>query len=162
MIRRPGRTAGTPSELPTMDRNTALVLTIAARAGVAAQAPINSHLGKSIGTFEAAFVSFAVGTVALAMVVAVSGSFTSIHLRSVPWYYLTGGLLGVVFVSTLLVSVRYLGASGILAAGLVGQMSASVVIDRFGLFGLERTAITVTRIAGIALVALGAWFVTRG
>jgi bacterial/archaeal transporter family-2 protein len=66
-----------------------------------------------------------------------------------------------VFVSTLLVAVRTLGASGILAATLVGQMSASVVIDRFGLLGLERTAITLTRVAGIALVAAGAWLVTR-
>jgi transporter family-2 protein len=145
-----------------MDRNTALVLTIAASAGVAAQAPINSHLGKSIGTFQAAFVSFAVGTIALALVVAVAGSFATIHLGSVRWYYLTGGLLGVVFVSTLLVSVRTLGASGILAAGLVGQMSASVVIDKYGLLGLEKTAITASRIAGIALVAVGAWLVTRG
>ena len=58
------------------------------------------------------------------------------------WYYLTGGVLGVIFVSTLLVTVRTLGASGILAATLVGQMSASVVIDRFGLFGVERTVVT--------------------
>ena len=77
------------------------------------------------------------------------------------WYYLTGGVLGVVFVSTLLVTVRTLGASGILAATLVGQMSASVVIDRFGLFGVERTAVTSVRLAGILLVAAGAWLVVR-
>jgi hypothetical protein len=61
--------------------------------------------GKSIGTFEAAVVSFAVGTAALAVVVVIGG---------------------------------------------------------LGLFDLERTAITVTRVAGVALVAVGAWFVTRG
>jgi transporter family-2 protein len=79
----------------------------------------------------------------------------------VPWYYLTGGLLGVVFVSTLLVTVRTLGASGILAAGLVGQLTASVIIDKFGLLGLERTAISANRVIGLALVAAGAWLVTR-
>jgi transporter family-2 protein len=144
-----------------MDRNGALALTVVASALVAAQAPINSHLGKAIGTFQAAFVSFAIGTLALALVLAVSGGLGQVQLGSVKWYYLTGGLLGVVFVSTLLVAVRTLGASGILAATLVGQMGASVVIDRFGLLGLERTAITLTRLAGIALVAAGAWLVTR-
>jgi bacterial/archaeal transporter family-2 protein len=79
----------------------------------------------------------------------------------VPWYYLTGGLLGVVFVSTLLVTVRTLGASGILAAGLVGQLTASVIIDKYGLLGLEKTAISANRVIGLALVAAGAWLVTR-
>jgi uncharacterized membrane protein YdcZ (DUF606 family) len=36
-----------------------------------------------------------------------------------------------------------------------------VVIDRFGLFGVERTAVTPVRLAGIALVAAGAWLVVR-
>ena len=66
-----------------------------------------------------------------------------------------------VFVSTLLVTVRTLGASGILAAGLVGQLTASVIIDKYGLLGLERTAISTSRVIGLALVAAGAWLVTR-
>jgi bacterial/archaeal transporter family-2 protein len=144
-----------------MDRNGAFALTIAASALVAAQAPINSHLGKSIGTFQAAFISFAIGTLALVVVVSFAGGFGQVHLTSVPWYYLTGGLLGVVFVSTLLVTVRTLGAAGILAAGLVGQMSASVVIDRFGLLGVQRAAVTPVRLIGIVLVAAGAWLVVR-
>jgi transporter family-2 protein len=144
-----------------VDRNAALTLTVIASAVVAAQAPINSHLGKSIGTFQAAFVSFAIGTAALFLVLVIGGGLGDVHLGAVRWYYLTGGLLGVVFVSTLLVAVRTLGAAGILGGTLVGQMGASVVIDRFGLFGVERAAITATRLAGIALVAAGAWLVTR-
>ena len=146
-----------------MDRNGALALTMAASAVVAAQAPINSQLGKTIGTLQASLVSFGIGTTALAVVVAVSGGYGEIgKATSLPWYYLTGGLLGVVFVTTLLVTVRTLGAAGILAATLVGQMAASVVIDRYGLFGVEQAAITATRLAGIGLVAAGAWLVTRG
>lgn len=145
-----------------MDRNGALALTIAASALVAAQAPINSQLGRAVGTFEASFVSFAIGTVALAVVVAVTGGFADLrHVGDVRWYYLTGGLLGVVYVSTLLVAVRTLGASGILAGTLVGQLAASVVIDRFGLLGVQEATITATRVSGIALVAVGALLVTR-
>jgi uncharacterized membrane protein YdcZ (DUF606 family) len=40
-------------------------------------------------------------------------------------------------------------------------MSASVVIDRFGLFGVERASVTPVRLAGILLVAAGAWLVVR-
>src|SRR5215207_9079012 len=38
----------------------------------ALQAPINSHLGKSVGTFQAAFLSFAIGTVALLAIAALA------------------------------------------------------------------------------------------
>jgi bacterial/archaeal transporter family-2 protein len=144
-----------------MDRNGALALTVAASALVAMQAPINSHLGKAIGTFQASFVSFAIGTAALAVVVAAAGFGDISKATTVPWYYLTGGLLGVVYVTTLLVAVRTLGAAGILAGTLVGQMAASIVIDRFGLLGVQQIAITGTRVAGIALVSAGAWLVTR-
>jgi bacterial/archaeal transporter family-2 protein len=144
-----------------MDRTGAFVLTVVAGALVAAQAPINSHLGKAVGTFQAAFISFLVGTLALFVIVLLAGGFGGMQIGSVPWYYLTGGLLGVVFVSTLLVAVRTLGAAGILAATLVGQMSASVVIDRYGLLGLEKTAVTGSRVAGIAIVVAGTLLVVR-
>jgi bacterial/archaeal transporter family-2 protein len=143
-----------------MDRRAAFALTVAAGALIAAQAPINSHLGRAVGTFQAAFVSFVVGAIALGIVAMFTGGL-AVDLGSVRWYYLTGGLMGAVFVTTLLVAVRTLGASGILAASLVGQMSASVVIDRLGLFGIARTPISASRVAGIVVVAAGAWLVVR-
>jgi bacterial/archaeal transporter family-2 protein len=143
-----------------MDRGSAFALTVASSALIAAQAPINSHLGRAIGTFQAAFVSFAVGAAALAVIAIFTGGL-AFDLGSVRWYYLTGGLMGAVFVTTLLVTVRTLGAAGILAAGLVGQMTASVAIDYFGWFGVARAPITTTRISGILLVAVGAWLVIR-
>jgi len=36
-----------------------------------------------------------------------------------------------------------------------------VIIDKYGLLGLERTAITASRVFGLVLVAAGAWLVTR-
>ena len=49
-----------------MDRGLAVVLTAVVGGMVALQGPINSQLGKSIGTFQAAFFSFATGTIILA------------------------------------------------------------------------------------------------
>jgi bacterial/archaeal transporter family-2 protein len=101
-------------------RGLAVILTALVGGAVAMQAPINSRLGKSVGTFQAAFFSFAIGTVALFMIASLaSGSLGGLrHVRSVPWYYLTGGLLGVCYVSTVLVTVRTLGAGGVTAATL--------------------------------------------
>src|SRR3954463_5783209 len=108
-----------------MDRNGAFALTIAASALVAAQAPINSHLGKAVGTFQAAFVSFAIGTLLLTLIAALAkgGLGTDGHARDVAWYYLTGGLLGAAYVTTVLVTVRTLGAGGVVAATIAGQLT---------------------------------------
>ena len=146
-----------------MDRGVAVVLTAMVGGLIALQAPINSHLGKSIGTFQAAFVSFAIGTVVLAAIAGLAkGGLSQVpEARHLPWYYLTGGLLGAAYVTTVLVTVRSLGAGGVVAATIAGQLTLSVVVDQFGWLGVERQPITLARVAGIALLALGVFLVVR-
>ena len=52
-----------------------------------------------------------------------------------------------------LVAVRSLGASGLTAVVITGQLAISVVIDRFGLFGITRQQIDVSRILGLVLLS---------
>ena len=146
-----------------MDRGLAVVLTAMVGGAVALQAPINSQLGKSVGTFQAAFLSFAIGTVALLAIAALaSGGLGGIrHVTEPPWYYLTGGLLGVAYVSTVLVTVRTLGAGGVTAATIAGQLSLAVIIDQLGILGVEQKSITLTRVIGILLLAAGVTLIVR-
>ncbi len=117
---------------------------LAAAAGglVGMQAPINSRLGKSVGAFEAATFSFLVGTVALVLILLVArGGLGGIgQIGRVPWWALVGGLLGAVYVSVALVAVRTLGASGLTAVVIAGQLAISVMIDRLGLLGVAKQA----------------------
>jgi len=130
---------------------------------IALQAPINSSLGKSVGTLAAATVSFGIGTLALLAITVVAGGFGDLgEVRSVPWHYLAGGLLGAAYVTSVLVTVRSLGAGGVTAATIAGQLTASVVIDRFGLLGLDEKPLTLQRLAGVALLAVGTFLVVRG
>ena len=146
-----------------MDRGVAVVLTAMVGGLIALQAPINSHLGKSIGTFQAAFVSFTIGTIVLAVIagLAKGGMSTVPEARHLPWYYLTGGLLGAAYVTSVLVTVRSLGAGGVVAATIAGQLTLSVVVDQFGWLGVDREPITLARLAGIALLALGVFLIVR-
>jgi transporter family-2 protein len=146
-----------------MDRGLAVALTAFAGGLVALQAPINSMLGKTTGTFAAASVSFVIGTIALVGITLLAGGgFGEVgDARNLPWYYLTGGLLGACYVTTVLVSVRTLGAGGVTAATISGQLTASVVVDRLGILGLEERALTPLRLLGIALLALGTFLVVR-
>jgi transporter family-2 protein len=126
------------------------------------QAPINSKLGKAAGTFAAASISFLIGTAILLAITAVSGS--AVHLAEaakLPWYYFTGGLLGAAYVTTVLVSVRTLGAGGVTAATIAGQLSTAVILDRIGAFGLPEKPITFGRVLGVAFLAAGVFLVVR-
>jgi bacterial/archaeal transporter family-2 protein len=146
-----------------VDRGAAVALTAAAGGLIALQAPINSTLGRSVGTFQAAFVSFAIGTVALTLIAMLAkGGMAQIgEARHLAWYYLSGGLLGAVYVTSVLVTVRTLGAGGVTAATIAGQLTLSVVVDHFGWLGVERSPVSVTRMAGVALLAAGVFLIVR-
>jgi transporter family-2 protein len=139
----------------------ALLLSAFAGMLVAMQPPINSKLGHAAGTFAAATISFLVGTVVLLVVAIASGGTHLGGLRGVPWWYFTGGLIGAVFVASSLVTVRTLGAAGVVAATIAGQLTGSVVIDRFGLLGLSKQPLTVARVVGIAFLVVGVFLVVR-
>ena len=110
-----------------MDRGVAVALTACAGGLVAMQAPINSKLGKTVGTFPAATVSFTIGLVVLLGIAVVAGDAARIaDARHVPWWYLVGGLLGAAYVSTVLVTVRSLGER--LAVNTPIQGSAADII----------------------------------
>ena len=146
-----------------MDRGLAVALTAAVGGAIALQAPINSHLGKNIGTFQAAFVSFAIGTLLLAVIAGVArGGLAHVtDARHLPWYYLTGGVLGAAYVTTVLVTVRSLGAGGVVAATIAGQLTLSVIVDHFGWLGVAKEPISAVRVAGVALLALGVFLIVK-
>lgn len=145
-----------------MDAKAIAVLATAAASGlVALQAPINSTLGRTIGSLPAASVSFAIGLCALVGITLISGEgFGRLgEIGGISWYYLIGGLLGAVYVTTVLIAVRTLGAGGVTAATIAGQLTLSVVIDRLGILGLEQRGLTPGRLIGVALLAAGVFLI---
>jgi transporter family-2 protein len=144
-----------------MDRLLAILATVAIGALIALQPPINSELGKRTTVLAAAFISTAISAVVMAVVVAIAGELGQVRrVPSIPVIYLTGGLLGAVLVGVSLVTVRTLGAGGVVAAMVTGQLVVSALLDQFGALGLERINLGPMRIAGFALLLLGTALVT--
>ena len=146
-----------------MSRGLAVLVGIAAGCLVGMQAPVNARLGKSVGSVQAATFSFLVGTVVLLAITAfVNGGLGELaNVGRAPWWALVGGLLGAVYVTVALVAVRTLGASGLTAVVIAGQLAISVAIDRFGLFGLAKQHIDVSRVVGLVLLVAGVVLVVR-
>ena len=125
-------------------------------AAVAVQAPLNGALGRSLASpVAAAAVCFAGGFVLLAaMALAGSGGGLA-RLGSVPLWQLAGGVLGAFYVWAMITAVGSLGAVTAIAALIFGQLTAALILDHAGAFGLVVQPISVRRVAAVALVMAG-------
>jgi transporter family-2 protein len=139
-----------------------LVIMAVVGGGVALQAPINAGLGRSTGSFAAATISFAIGTLLLAGIVALSGRAGGIgEATDVEWYYLLGGVLGAAYVFSALALVSQIGAGAVAAATVTGRLTTSVVLDRIGFLGLEQTPLSATRVIRVVLLLAGTYLIVR-
>jgi len=139
-----------------------LLLALVAGAGIAMQAGVNAQLGKSLGDpVLAAFVSFGVGTLTLALVLlVVRPTLPALEgLGSVPTWAWTGGLLGAFFVTVAIFVAPRLGAGALLATIVAAQLVTALLLDHFGFLGFAERAITVPRVVGAALLGAGVWLI---
>ncbi len=146
-----------------MDRGVAVPLAVAIGGTLALQAPLNSLLGRSVGSLTATVVAFVIGLVALLAVSVLSGGLAGIaHVGDAPWWALIGGgLISAIYVASIVWTVRALGAGGLTAATIAGQFTVAILVDHYGWLGVERSPVTASKLAGLALLAAGTWLVIR-
>ncbi len=129
-------------------------------AGLSVQASINTVVARGLGTtLMAATVSFTVGALILLAASAVLGQFGGIlaNWRSLPLIYLVlGGMFGATFIFGSVFLIPRIGVATLVVFVIAGQLTAAAIIDHYGLFGLTEQPISLLRVAGIAIVALGA------
>jgi len=140
-----------------------LFLLLAAAAGVmmALQGSMNGALGKIVGMLEGNFIVHAIGlaVVAIMLFLLGLGQGSLKNMGEAPWYLYLGGLINVAIIYGVMTSISSLGAGPATTAILVGQIIMSLVIDSFGLFGLEKLPFTWWRVAGVALMGGGSWMI---
>jgi transporter family-2 protein len=142
----------------------AYLLGISAGFGLALQVGMNAQLRKVLQSANlAALISFLVGTVALVALMLVTRTALPSRdsLAAVPAWALFGGLFGAFYVAISTIVAAELGAASLLALALVGQLTMALVVDHFGWLGLPVNPITLTRLAGVGLLGVGVWLVTR-
>jgi transporter family-2 protein len=128
---------------------------------VAIQPSINARLAQKIGAFESSFISFAVGTFAMLLVVMFTGRGSLKALGATTWWELTGGLLGAFFVTLTIVTVPRIGTVAVMAGVIAGQLATGAILDHYGLFGFQQVPLEPKRMFGIVLLAAGAALVLR-
>lgn len=139
-----------------------MLLTAAVGGLIAMQPVVNSGLGRETGSLAAALISFIVGTIALGAIVIVAGQAGGLRATfDAGPVYLLGGLLGAAYVTMAIFAVREIGAGGVAAATIAGQLTFAMLLDRIGFLGLQQTPITLGRLVGVVLLWVGTWLIIR-
>jgi transporter family-2 protein len=146
-----------------MDRGVAVVLATVIGGALALQAPLNSMLGRSVGGLTATIVAFSVGLASLLAVSVLAGGLGGVaHAGDAPWWALVGGgLISALYVASIVWTVRALGAGGLTAATIAGQFAVALAVDHYGWLGVDRSPITASKLAGLALLAAGTYLVVH-
>lgn len=110
-----------------------------------------------------AFISFAVGLVALFVYIIISGIPLSnlTYSKNAPPVAWLGGLCGAFFVTAVVLVVPRLGVALTFSILILGQMLATLPIDHFGFLETPIREINLPRIIGVALVVLGVFLIRR-
>lgn len=146
--------------------NTYFFIILALLAGMAmpTQAVVNSRLAGSIDSpILAAFVSFAVGTIALFIYILLTGVPLSglLSVKSAPPVALIGGLLGAFFVSVMATIIPRISVALAFSVAIAGQMLVTLLIDHFGWLGATEKPINLWRVLGAVFVTLGVVLIRR-
>jgi len=127
---------------------------------IALQAPINAALARGLGQpVAAAAASFLAGSVVLVAISLALSQAQGVSLAwrvPPPWMFVAGGLLGAVYVTSVIVLTPRLGTAATMAFIVTGQLLAGLVLDHTGAFGFLERDITPGRMAGAVLLVLGA------
>jgi transporter family-2 protein len=143
-----------------VDRGVAVIVAVSIGAAVAAQAPLNSRLGHAVGGLPATCIALGVSFCAVLILTTVTGKLHLGGAGGAPaWALVGGGLIGALYVGSIVWTVRALGAGGLTAATVAGQLGAAILIDHLGWFGVDRTPATPAKLAGVALLAAGTYLV---
>ncbi len=158
------------SPIPPETSRARLVVALVAAFGtgvlVALQTRLNGELGQRLGDgFLVAVLSFGSGLVLLAILVVVVPSarrgtarvVSALRARDIPWWLVTGGVGGAVFVLGQGLTVGLLGVAMYTIAVVCGQTVSSLLLDHRGLARMPATPATPQRLIGAALavVAVG-------
>jgi transporter family-2 protein len=131
-------------------------------AALSIQAPINAIVGARLGhPLGGATLSFVVGTIFLLAVTLIMarGQVAWGNIASLSPLLWIGGILGAIYITVAIWLTPTIGIGALIALAIAGQVTASLLLDHYGLFGLAVREINVGRASGALMVVVGALMV---
>ena len=147
--------------------NNIIYYALAVIAGVmlATQSGINAQLRTAVGNpVMAALISFLIGTFALLIYILLfnkteAGMVQS--LREMSLYKWTGGLIGALYVTGVIIVAPRIGATNTAGLIVAGQILFALFLDHYGLLGFAQHSVNYMRLAGAVLLIAGVFLILK-
>jgi transporter family-2 protein len=134
---------------------TLAALAVLAGAAVAFQGATNQGLLKSVGIGPALVVNTVVVLIGVTVLWLATGAKTTFFAPSASWTLYLGGVFGFIIIAAAVLVFPRLGAAYAIALMVCGQCLAAMIIDHYGLLGMEKSPATLPRVIGVVLVMAG-------
>ncbi len=135
-----------------------MIIVFAAGAMLPVQVGLNHKMGRAVvGPEYASFISFLVGSVVLFFyLLVIKQDLTTItQAGTVSWYVWLAGALGAFYVTTVIIMAPKLGVALTFSLVVAGQMVFSLLLDHFGLLGMQVKQINWMKVLGVLLLVGG-------
>jgi len=130
--------------------------------GIPVTAALNSALGAHLESpVAASVVLFAIGLTVTALVLIFVGAPSPSAFSGVPWWSFAAAFGVVFYVLSVTWSAPRIGVGNAIFFVLLGQLIAAATIDHFGLFGALKTELTLRRVIGLLVMALGVYLAKK-
>ena len=143
--------------------STAVLLSLVAGVAGSIQVAVSGAFGDRIGVLEAtAFGSLGAALIICSLVFVARQGFGGVvaGLHEPPWLWLNA-VMGAVVVLSITFAAPRIGTFATIGLLIAGQLAMGVLIDAFGLFGLERIPLNAARLLGLLLLAGGSVLVLK-
>ncbi len=140
-----------------------LFAVLALLAGIATtlQASANAGLSQKVGLGATLVLNTVVVLAAALLFFVARGPHANFFPVGTPWALYIGGACGFVIILVLALVFPKIGATWAIALVIVGQSVAALAIDHYGWLGMPKDPVTISRAAGLVLVAVGASLIRR-
>lgn len=115
---------------------------------------MNSDLSSSMGIYTSAALIHLTGLVLITTILKVK-KLSMKYDKTIPFYWYSGGVIGILTTVFQNVTVPNLGVSKTLALGLFGQSIISILIEHFGWFETPKRLLCKKELVGIGLILSG-------
>ena len=135
------------------------VLAFSAGVALSLVGAMYASLGETIGKLESSLYNFAVGTIILGVALLFFGKGKLSYTKEAPKWQLTGGLLGLIYLTILVVGIPLIGVGMAMSSVVVGQLIMSMVIEHNGWLGSPKVTVRKEKIIAVALMIVSLFLI---
>ncbi|WP_215113148.1 DMT family transporter [Exiguobacterium sp. s63] len=135
------------------------VLAFLAGVALSLEGAMYASLGETIGKLESSLYNFAVGTIILGVALLFFGKGKLSYTKEAPKWQLTGGLLGLIYLTILVVGIPLIGVGMAMSSVVVGQLIMSMVIEHNGWLGSPKVTVRKEKIMAVGLMIVSLFLI---